>query len=193
MREETLYEGVGAMGPLYYNRQRGQIRLAERSDGLEVFSSSEDGHWVPLEQGKSVDAPLHYEGVLAFKSTSPGHHEAVLENVLPPGKVQDKLRVRVVAYHLSVDVDADRDGKIGDDEPGKANWVWGKGQPGAIVLVNNDRDRSDIQPGEGETSELADLLVRPTGLSDVSLNLRATEEDASRFSVYRKGADGRLE
>jgi protein-arginine deiminase len=194
MREETLYEEVGAMGRLYYNRQRGRIRLAERSHDLEVFSSSEDGdRWVPLEPGESIDAPLPYQGALAFKSVSSGRHEAVLENVFPPGKVQDKLRVRVVAYHLSVDVDADRDGEVGVDEPGKANWVWGKGQPGAIVLVNNDRDRSDVQPGEGETSELADLLVRPTGLSDVSLNLRATEEDANRFSVYRKDADGKLE
>lgn len=209
MREVTLYEQIGTIGRLYYNRQRGQVRLAERSDGLKVFSSSEDGvrssedgefpdrvSWVPFEPGEAVEAPLPYQGALAFKSAGVGRREAVLENVLPSGEIQDKLRMQVVAYRLSVDVDADRDGEVGVDEPGKDKWVWGEGKPGAIVLVNNDRDRSDVRPEEGETSELADLLLRtefPTEMSDVNLNLYATEEDANRFSVYRKNPDGRLE
>jgi hypothetical protein len=70
MREATLLEEVGAMDRLYYNRQRGQVRLAERSDGLQVFRSSADGRWVPFEPEEAVGAPLHYEGVLAFRSAS---------------------------------------------------------------------------------------------------------------------------
>ena len=129
-----------------------------------------------------------------------GRREAVLENVLlpdePSGEIQDRLRVRVDAFRLSVDVDADRDGEVGIDEPRKDEWKWGEGQPGAIVLVNNDRDLSEERLSERETSELADLLVRtefPTEVSDVNLYLYATEEDANRFSVYRKDPDGRLE
>jgi protein-arginine deiminase len=194
MPEETLYEEVGTEGRLYYNRRQGWVRLAERSDDLEVFISSDDGRdWDLFELGESVDAPLLHEGALAFKSARAGRREAVLENVSPDGEVRDKLRVRVNAYQLSVDVDADCDGEVGIDEPGKAHWVWGKSQPGAIVLVNNDRDRSDVNSSEVETSELADLLVRPTGLSEVSLKLYAREEDARRFSVYRKDASGKLE
>jgi hypothetical protein len=117
----------------------------------------------------------------------------VFQNVNRSDEVLDELRVWVVEYQISVDMDTDRDGKAGIDEPGKANWVWGEGQPGAIVLVNNDRDRSDVQPNEGEFSELADLLVRPTGLDNPDLNLYATEDDARRFSVYRKRDDGTLE
>jgi hypothetical protein len=179
MRQVQIYEQLGTRGRLYYNRQRGQVRLTERSDGLKVFRSSEDGitssedsnypdsvPWIPFEPEEAVDSPLPYQGALAFESASVGRREAVLENVLLPDdpsgevqEVQDKLRVLVVAYRLSVDVDADRDGEVGVDEPRKDKWIWGEGKPGAIVLVNNDRDLADVRPGERGTSELADLLV----------------------------------
>ena len=56
--EVTLYEEVGTEGRLYYNRRQGWVRLAERSDDLEVFISSDDGrNWVPFKPGASVDAP----------------------------------------------------------------------------------------------------------------------------------------
>ena len=70
MREVTLYEQFGTRGRLYYNRQRGQVKLTERSDGLKVFRSGEDGitssedgnypdsvPWVPFELGEAVDSP----------------------------------------------------------------------------------------------------------------------------------------
>src|SRR5215207_2369353 len=95
-RAETLYEETDTKGRLYYNRQQGRVRLAERSDDLKVFISSDDGsNWAPFEPGASTDAPLLHEGALAFQSASAGHHEVVLENVSRDGEVQDKLRVRV--------------------------------------------------------------------------------------------------
>ena len=49
-----------------------------------------------------------------------------MEHMSPAGKVQDRLRVWILAYHLSIDVAADCDGEVGVDEPGKAKGVWGK-------------------------------------------------------------------
>lgn len=192
--KKTLYQVVGTVRQFDFNKRQGRIRLAERSDSLEVFYVENDD-WAPLELGQAVDAPLPYEGAMAVLSDRVGLHHAILQNVLPSDEVVDELHVELHALYVGIDIDADRDGKVGLDEPGKANWVWGKGQPGAIVLVNNDRDLSDVAPTGRENSELADLLVRPVGSApaNVEFNLYATPDDAQRFSVYRKDGDGRLQ
>ncbi len=200
LRTKTLYGLVGEYRQFDFNKRQGRVRLADRSASLEVFYV-EGEDWAPLDPGAAVDAPLPYEGAMAVRSGGPGPHHAVLQNVLPSGEVLDELRVEFSAFVVRLDVDADRDGEVGPDEPGKAGWVWGEGQPGAIVVVNNDRDLSDASPREGEHSELSELLVRPA-YGDVSvvpapagtaLNLYATPEDARRFSVYRLDGENRLE
>jgi protein-arginine deiminase len=127
---------------------------------------------------------------MAVESNHTGIHYAVLQNTSPSGKVIEELRVELYVFHLALDIDANRDGEVSLNEAGKANWVWGRGHPGAIVLVNNDRDRSDVAPAQREFSELADLIIRPTEVdpapTNVELVLYATSDDASRFSIYRK-------
>lgn len=192
--KKTLYQVVGAVRQFDFNKRQGRIRLAERSDSLKVCYVENDD-WVPLEPGQAVDAPLPYEGAMAVLSDRVGLHYAILQNVLTSDEVIDELHVEFYALYVGIDIDADRDGKVGIDEPGKANWVWGKGQPGAIVLVNNNRDLSDVAPKERANSELADLLVRPVGSAPagVELNLYAAPDNAQRLSVYRKDGDGRLQ
>ena len=98
------------------------------------------------------------------------------------------MGITLDVVHVRVDVDADRDGVIGDNEEGKRNWVWGEGQRGAIVLVNNDRDTAVLSIAQAEDWELTEILVRPTGtpLPDgCDLVLVLTPDEAARVSLTR--------
>ncbi|MEA5533696.1 protein-arginine deiminase family protein [Crocosphaera sp. XPORK-15E] len=59
----------------------------------------------------------------------------------------NEKRQRIATYNLSftvlqicLDVDADRDGVVEENNPHKANWKLGKNGYGAILLVNSDED-----------------------------------------------------
>ena len=54
--------------------------------------------------------------------------------------------VNIYVARLTLDVDADRDGVVEQDAAGKNTWVFGAGQRGAIILVNNDDSNSDRLP-----------------------------------------------
>jgi protein-arginine deiminase len=178
----------------YYNKQQGLIKLVEKS-GLDVFRAR-GNDWISFGLDEEIETPLRYEGAMAVESKQTGSHYAVLQNTLPSGEIIDELRVQLHVFNLGLDIDADRDGEVGFGEPGKANWVWGKGHPGAVVMVNNDRDLFNDRPGDKD-SELADLLIRPTEVDLTSaggeLVLHASSDDARRFSVYRKDDEGRLQ
>jgi protein-arginine deiminase len=98
--------------------------------------------------------------------------------------------VTAVMAHIQIDCDADRDGVVGNNEEGKANWVWGPDGLGAIVLVDNDRD--PIGGAVGSLEEREQVIVRDTGLTDlpdgVSLRLRTAPEGATKFSIFRATA-----
>ena len=70
----------------------------------------------------------------------------------------------------------------------------GEGQRGAVVVVNNDRDPSERFSHEQEHPELAEMIVRPTGVEnasqEVELVLYATPDAARRFSVWRETDGG---
>jgi protein-arginine deiminase len=181
MKSITLYQVVGQRSRFLFNKQRGQIVLINKS-GLELFWGSADG-WQPFNAGDKVEASWLLNGLLEVSSNQAGHHYAVLQNCLHTGEVIDELRIELFTFKLCLDVDADRDGEVGQEEPGKANWVWGKDQPGAITIVHNDRDIS-------ADASVPNLLIRATGVDDipseVELVLYATPKAAERFTIYRK-------
>ena len=146
---------------LTFNKLDGSIALVERSDGLEVRYVGDDA-WKELAPGDVVPAPLAYEGLMSVVAEQPGAYRALIHHLDNSGGVLDELSVELHVLHVRVDVDADRDGAIGDNEDGKRNWVWGAGQRGAIVLVNNDRDTASLTAREAADSELTEVLVRPT-------------------------------
>ena len=78
---------------------------------------------------------------------------------------------------------------VGGLEEGGSDWVWGAGQPGAILLVNNDRDLTEFAPEGEHKSELAPLVVHAPGVKPlppgVALHLYCTRNAAPRFTVYR--------
>ncbi|MDJ0600963.1 MAG: protein-arginine deiminase family protein [Crocosphaera sp.] len=75
-------------------------------------------------------------------------------------------RQRIATYNLSftvvqicLDVDADRDGVVEENNPHKADWKLGKDGYGAIALVNSDRDiTSQRQEPSSSDSRLNGIL-----------------------------------
>lgn len=190
-----LYNGVGQKSRFYFNKTNGTILLADHFN-VDVFFIQND-KWMPLLPNNHIKTPLPYEGMMSIAGKSNGLGQAILHHVLPDGSIADELRIDMANIPVVLDIDANRDGIVGQLEEGKKNWVWGKGQPGAIVLVNNDHDTSDLSPGPNEHSELAPLIVRPTGLerlpNGIELVLYTSPEVARRFAVFRKKPNGSME
>lgn len=184
--------GTGAR--FEFNKREGRVLLVSRTEGLEV-RYIEDDAWTVLEPGESARAPLAYEGLMSVLAGEPGAYSALIHHVDDVGQVLDELSIQLHVLHVRVDVDADRDGVIADNEDGKRNWVWGAGQRGAIVLVNNDRDTASLSEPQAEDSELTEVLIRPTGTPippQCELVLVVTRDEAARISLYR-AVDGGLE
>jgi protein-arginine deiminase len=169
-----------------FNKLTGTIELRSAS-GCTLYHVV-DNCWTPFNVGQAVSAPLDYNGLLSATIDVYGSISAQLVNVLPNGTDGDVLDLSGVGFELGMDIDSDRDGQISTNEQGDSNWVWGSGQKGAIVLVNNDRDPDDFTAG-GYKSELASFIVRPTLASSfpsgVQLALITTVDAGARFSVYR--------
>lgn len=195
MATTTFVQTRGTPARFTFNRRTGAIRLAEVSPGVAVrYISDED--WRPLAAGETVPAPLPFEGLMSVVSDQPGKHTAVVENVGPGGRVLATLRITLLVMHVRVDVDADRDGVVGENEEGKRNWAWGPRGRGAVVLVNNDRDTAGMTVAQAEDTELVEVAVRPTQAPlprGCSLVVVATEEEARRLTLYRVGRSGTLE
>ncbi|MEO1431479.1 MAG: protein-arginine deiminase family protein [Cyanobacteria bacterium J06633_8] len=100
-------------------------------------------------------------------------------------------------FQVRLGVDSNRDGIVDFEDNGRANWVYGDEQQGAVLLVNNDRDISDAEPTPGQYSEWSELVVEPTKVNNfpegISLVLRAKESSAQRFSVYMKDDSGEFQ
>jgi hypothetical protein len=162
VKTKILYQVVNVdrdtKRPFYYNKQQGLIKMVEKS-GLDIFHGHGDG-WRPLSLGDEINTPLLYEGVMAVESKQTGHHYAVLQNTLPSGEVIDELRVELLAFNLGLDIDADRDGEVGFDEP---EGQLGLGQ-GAARSDRNGKQRPRFvrRDAWGERSFGAGRLANPT-------------------------------
>uniref|UniRef100_A0A4W3IYK3 Peptidyl arginine deiminase, type II n=1 Tax=Callorhinchus milii TaxID=7868 RepID=A0A4W3IYK3_CALMI len=93
----------------------------------------------------------------------------------------DKMMLALTAVYISLDVDADRDGKIEKNNPNKASWSWGPDGHGAILLVNCDRDNLSASKPDNE-----DLAVNSfNDLKDMSRIILRTEGPESLTSGYK--------
>ena len=52
-----------------------------------------------------------------------------------------RYTLELTAARICLDVDADRDGVVDNDNPAKRDWQWGPDGQGAIFMVNSDQDR----------------------------------------------------
>ena len=179
----------------YFNVQDDSIVLSEQS-GIEVYYVKED-HWEPLTIGVPVKAPLAYEGLFSCLATDEGNGIARIEHRDSGDNVKETLLIDAAIIRLALIVDADRDGTVGAAETGVANWVWGRNQRGAVIIVNNDRDVSELHPDTSEQSELASIVVPSTLVDELPdgyrLVLMSTQHAARRFSIYRQKSNGSLE
>lgn len=194
MAELRFIQTRGTGARFTFNKRDGSILLVERSEGMQV-RYVEANAWAVLAPGESVPAPLAYEGLMSVVADDVGAYTALIHHVDGSGRVLDELSIALHVLHVRVDVDADRDGAIGDNEDGKLNWVWGREQRGAIALVNNDRDTPSLTEAQAEDSELTEVLVRPTRTPlppECELVLVVTRDEAARISIYR-AVDGGLE
>lgn len=106
-------------------------------------------------------------------------------------QVEDSVKLTALRVHL--DVDADRDGVVEEDNPRKSTWTWGKAGAGAVVLCNGDDDDGSLTPdnidsivnGAADVDDLAPLVVRATGplKPDHSLVLIINSE-LSRWRIF---------
>ncbi len=51
-----------------------------------------------------------------------------------------RYTLELTAIRLCLDVDANRDGIVDDNNPAKQDWEWGPEGQGAIFMVNSDQD-----------------------------------------------------
>lgn len=178
---------VGQRKALGINLEAGILRL-KHADRCRLYYMKQD-RWAPFELDESVAAPTDHRGLMSIVALEPGSAAAMLEYDPGDGNEPESIRIAYTALALKMSVDADRDGVVGDAEEGGSDWVWGVGQPGAILLVNNDRDLSDFAPEGKHKSELASLMIHAPGVNPlppgVSLRLYCTGNAARRFTVYR--------
>ncbi|XP_038677818.1 protein-arginine deiminase type-2-like [Scyliorhinus canicula] len=110
----------------------------------------------------------------------------------------DMIILQLTAVYISLDVDADRDGKVEKNNPNKGSWKWGPKGHGAILLVNCDKDapgaavsdRSDeIVPIFEDLGDMSQMILRTEGPNslppDYKLQLYISASDEKKVHVFR--------
>ena len=109
-------------------------------------------------------------------SAALGDRVLTLEFATDDGPVRYTLQL--TATRICLDVDADCNGIVDEDNPAKRDWQWGPEGQGAIFMVNSDQDidysddETNLQnrriDGFLDLKDLALLIVRKTGIGDLS-------------------------
>lgn len=91
---------------------------------------------------------------------------------------------------VRLDIDANRDGSIESDEPGRWDWVWDEQGTGAIVAPD-----LDVENAGDVNSELAEMRLVVTGEPPAGLELALSidRSAAGAITIYRQGSSGNLE
>ncbi|NXV36270.1 PADI2 deiminase, partial [Rissa tridactyla] len=104
-------------------------------------------------QGRSEDGsaassptrwPLDKGTVLRFSmsqaSTEVNDNKVTVSFYAEGGQPINQAGVFLTGIGISLDVDADRDGVVENNNPNKASWTWGPEGHGAILLVSCDKE-----------------------------------------------------
>jgi protein-arginine deiminase len=113
------------------------------------------------------------------------------------GQPLSQVQVKLTCLRICLDVDADRDGIVDDDNPHKGEWQWGKDGQGAILMVTTDRDHvhSDSQyvermKGLLDLKDSSFMIIRRVGLQEKDLPsgyeiyLSVSQDTAQRICIY---------
>lgn len=188
-RQQIVYLDKEAKGKIFFNPKEGHIVLQAKT-ALQLFYAGEKDEPIPFEQDVPIPAPLRYEGSILIEGSGPGVHTATLAHILPDGSAGETLTIQSYYLPIKMSLDSNRDGKIDRLDIGKANWVYGDGEQGAVLLINNDKDASDQLPVAGEYSEWSELRIAPIGVealpTDFELALEVTPQVAECCAIYYK-------
>ncbi|MBF2062835.1 MAG: protein-arginine deiminase [Calothrix sp. C42_A2020_038] len=116
------------------------------------------------------------------------------------GEQLSQTLIHLTCLRICLDVDADRDGIIEENNPYKADWQWGANGHGAIILVNKDCDvvnfndqEDNIKNNDGlkgliDLKELSFMVIRRVGIkslpSGCEVYLSVNKDIAKRIRIY---------
>lgn len=200
--EDREYEDVLIAGqPL-------QISLKNLAPSLDAFVSfkirGEIDLYYSINQPITLQTPLTLEQVseitLIARTFSDRLKDRSLEITFQDnaGHHLSQATLHLTCLRICLDVDADRDGVIEENNPHKADWQWGINGHGAILLVNKDCDvvNSDGQNNEGKDNikglldlkDLSFMIVRRVGLKKLpdgcEVYLSVSQGAAKRICIY---------
>jgi outer membrane protein OmpA-like peptidoglycan-associated protein len=105
----------------------------------------------------------------------------------------------VFIVRVTLDVDADRDGIVSQNEAGKNKWEFGAGKKGAIILCNCDADNrtpgstSPVIDNEdavvnsaNDVLDLAPLIVRQSGILPSGITLVLSVADRQKIRIFNQ-------
>ena len=109
-----------------------------------------------------------------------------------------QVQFKLTCLRICLDVDADRDGIIEQNNPHKGDWQWGINGHGAVLLVNSDRDivhsdeRHDGQEnhikGLLDIKDFSFMIIRKVGVrnlpSGYDFYLSVNRDTAKRIRIY---------
>src|SRR5215218_6472759 len=87
--------------------------------------------------------------------------------------------------HVTIAVDADRDGAVGGDEPGRDIWSWGPDGRGAVVPADFDLD--GFHPGDAALLRVTIDRDPPRG---TTVHLTLNDVGAQHATLWGDGPDG---
>ncbi|KAM8927000.1 protein-arginine deiminase type-2-like [Pelodytes ibericus] len=109
----------------------------------------------------------------------------------------DKSGLYLTGVEISLDVDADRDGSVENNNPHKASWTWGPDGQGAILLVNCDKDSlfsrtvdggDDIVLSKADLLDMSRMILRTRGPEKLPtgyhLLLYISSSDSKHLGVF---------
>jgi len=105
---------------------------------------------------------------------------------------------KLTCLRICLDVDADRDGIIEQNNPHKGSWQWGSDGHGAVLLVNSDRDiaygdgrqdgRENNIKGLLDIKDFNFMIIRKVGLRNLpygyDIYLSVNRDAAKRIRIY---------
>uniref|UniRef100_A0A665SU44 Protein-arginine deiminase n=1 Tax=Echeneis naucrates TaxID=173247 RepID=A0A665SU44_ECHNA len=112
-------------------------------------------------------------------------------------EVLGKALLHLTAVEISLDVDADRDGVVEQNNPNKGSWKWGLKGHGAILLVNCDSEQTywkKLDTEQNYVSKVSDLrdmsvmVLRTKGPAHLpegyKLTMHMSQGDADSVRVF---------
>ncbi|MBD2259132.1 protein-arginine deiminase family protein [Pseudanabaena sp. FACHB-2040] len=113
------------------------------------------------------------------------------------GHELSQVQLDLTCLRVCLDVDANRDGIVDDNNPHKGDWRWGTSGHGAILITSTDRDHvhSDSRydsnkqlRGLPDLKDSSFMIVRRVGLRDLpsgcEVYLSVSRDTAQRICIY---------